>query len=218
VRLWTVTAPTGYPVSVELARAQLRVDLPDDDALIDVQIGAATALVEAYTKRQLMPATYALVGDAFPRAGVFDVPRPPLVSVTSLTYTTGAGVLETLDPAAYQVDAPTGAHAGRGRVVPAPRTSWPIAQAGRIDAVALRFVAGYAPDTDAITLEERQRRVPEAIKVAILLYVGDFFDYRKNHGVSALTELPSGAKAVLGSFRVFVMDFEAYEIGGRRVS
>lgn len=79
-RIETLVAPALPPVTLEEAKAHLRVDHPDDDALIMGLIGAATEACERHTRRSLMARTLRLTRDYWP-LGPVELPRPPLLSV-----------------------------------------------------------------------------------------------------------------------------------------
>ena len=98
---WERTFPTKRE-----AKAFAKVDVTDDDSLIDALITAARQLVETEQNRQLMPATYELTLDEFPSSSncPIELPRPPLQSVSSITYVDTAGATQTWSSDDYQVD------------------------------------------------------------------------------------------------------------------
>lgn len=162
-----ITAAAALAVSLVEAKAHLRVTVVDDDALINALITAATETAEQMTGRALMPQIWELTLDAFPAA--FELTRTPVASVTSLKYTNSAGVLTALDGAAYTLD--TASDFGPAYVVPAYGLAWPAAR-DQVNAVALRFVAGYASAA----------AVPEPIKAWIKLQVGAMYENREAEG------------------------------------
>lgn len=159
-----ITAAAALAVSLVEAKAHLRVTVADEDTLITALITAATETAEQLTGRALMPQTWELTLDAFPDA--FELTRTPVASVTSLKYYDGTGVLTTLDGAAYSLD--TAHDFGPAYVVPAYGLAWPASR-DQVNAVALRFVAGYASAA----------AVPEPIKAWIKLQVGAMFENRE---------------------------------------
>lgn len=179
--LTVVTAATGSVVSLETAKAHLRVDLDqhDQDAYILTLIEAAVDEIGRLTNRQLRTATYDLKLDAFP--DWIELPKPPLASVTSITYIDTAGVTQTLASTKYQVDTTR----SRGRILPAVSDVWPSTQADRINAVTVRFVAGYG------TLPQS---MPPAVHLATLLLI-------EAHYSPAATEARQAALVLLGPLR-----------------
>jgi len=91
-------APASEPITLTEAKAHLRVetDFTEDDTIIGTFISAARESCEARTGRQLVTATYALRLGGFPCGDSIELPKPPLVSVTSITYVDTDGT--TLDP------------------------------------------------------------------------------------------------------------------------
>jgi uncharacterized phiE125 gp8 family phage protein len=184
-----VTPPAQEPVSLAEAKAHLRVDTADDDALIQALIVAAREHVEHITRRALITQSWDLILDAFP-AGEIVMPRPPLQSVTSITYRLQDGTAVTLDPANYVVDAKS----EPGRVVLVPGKSWPSEELYPASSVVIRYTAGYG-DPGA---------VPVAIKQAILLLVGHWYENREAAAVGhTVIQLPMTVDALLWPYRVW---------------
>jgi uncharacterized phiE125 gp8 family phage protein len=151
-----ITAATDLAVTLAEAKLACRFDAADLDADITAMITDATRLVEHETGQCAMAQTWELALDAFPDA--FELTRLPVASVTSVKYTDGAGVLQTLAPEAYTLDIAS-AH-GPAYLVPAYGASWPAAR-DQINAVAVRYVAGHA----------NAAAVPSHIKRQIKIFV-----------------------------------------------
>lgn len=132
-----ITPPAAEPVTLDQAKAHMRVTHEREDDLIAALIMAAREQAEHMTGRQLMTATWELHLDAWAGA-VFEIPRPPLQSVASVTYLDEDGQEQTVSPTLYTVDMAS----IMGRVVLKPGASWPTP--GRLPgAVRVRFTAGY---------------------------------------------------------------------------
>src|SRR5688500_11691380 len=111
----TRTAPPGTePVTLDEAKAHLRVTTADDNTLITALIAAARQLVEDFTNRSLITQTWEWRLDAFP-SWTLCVPQAPLVSVTSIQYVDPSGVTQVLANTEYLVDA----QSQPGRITPA---------------------------------------------------------------------------------------------------
>lgn len=97
-RLVLITPPATDPVSLDDAKAHLRVDTDDDDAYIQGLIESATAYVDAtgLYGRCMMPQSWELHLNA--AESEIEIPLPPLISVDSVTV---GGVLS--DAANYTV-------------------------------------------------------------------------------------------------------------------
>jgi len=169
-------APTTEPVTLAEAKVQLRVDGTDDDDRITALIAAVREYVEVATGRALVTQTWTLVVDGFPGGG-FEIPKPPLKSLTQITYVDVDGVTQTLSTDVYVVTQPTGPRAASGRVDLAYAQAWPATKA-EVGAVSVTFDAGYGA-ADA---------VPDGLKQAMLLLIREWFDGTDNSGVSKAVE------------------------------
>ena len=132
-----ITSPAAAPVSLQEAKAHLRVDNTADDALILAMVAAATSDAEHRLGRALVQQTWEQVQDGFDDD--IDLPNPPLVSVTSLKYIDTDGTEQTLSTSLYSVDGDS----EPARILPAYGASWPGTRSVP-SAVRARYVAGYA--------------------------------------------------------------------------
>ena len=147
--LHLVTAPAFEPVSRAEAKLHLRIDTTADDALIDGLILAARQHAETVTQRALVAQTWDDKRPRFPWNtywGNIWLPKPPISSVTSVTYLDSNGTSQTWDSANYVTDLPAGPWARKGRIYPAYSASYPSTRAIP-NAVTIRFVAGYGGQT-----------------------------------------------------------------------
>lgn len=183
-----VTAPVSEPVDLEEAKEHLRVEDAGETPYIQRLIAAARQYVEDYTWRALVTQTWELALDEFP-GGAVVLAKGRLGSVTSVKYRDAAGIEQTLSPTSYQVDDV----AEPGRVLPAPGTSWPSVETGRVNAVRIRFVAGFGPPSD----------VPAPIKAAMLLIIGHLYEHREMEVIGTIsTPLNFAVDALLSPYRM----------------
>jgi hypothetical protein len=82
-RIDILAAPALLPLTLEETKQHLRVDHPDDDALISALIDAATQACELHTRRSLVTRTLRLWRDFWP-VGPVELPRPPVLAVTQV--------------------------------------------------------------------------------------------------------------------------------------
>lgn len=142
-------------------KQHLRVDFPDDDALISSLITAARQRIEDITGRALMSQQWTMLLDHFPghyshgfladrlefatlygrlphaHRTIF-LPRAPVLTVDSIAYIDTTGAEQTLDPSSYKVDTLS----EPARVRPAYNQFWPATQY-EMDAVTILFTVGY---------------------------------------------------------------------------
>lgn len=167
-----VTPATDLPVTLAEAKANLLYAATDQDLFIQSLIMAATAHIEGRSGvlgRSLVTQTWETRLDRFPGryGGRIELPMPPLQSVDWINYVDEAGIVQTVQPADYQVDAQ---HL-IGRVRPAYGQSWPVARCEE-GAVRIQFKAGYGSPA----------AVPEPLKQAIKLLVGHWWLNREAVG------------------------------------
>jgi uncharacterized phiE125 gp8 family phage protein len=194
-----VAAPSSLPVTLASAKLHLLVgaSIDDEDDEISQAIAAATERAEIATQRAVMLQTWDFVLDGFPHEGWIELPRPPLVSVTSVKYVDPSGAIQTWAPSpatgGYLVDAPAGPRCRRGRVCLPFAGVWPVT-IGQAASVTVRFTCGYASAS----------AVPALLKTAIFLDIGTLFANREGiltSGREQAVELPMGVREIYRQFR-----------------
>lgn len=113
-----IKPPTELAVTLDQAKANLRVDSSDLDALITLWTQGITTALEHEIGLCLMPQTWEVTLDAFPVA--IKLPHP-VISIASVNYLDTSGVEQTLSPAAYKLTRTAYASA----LTPAAGTAWP---------------------------------------------------------------------------------------------
>jgi uncharacterized phiE125 gp8 family phage protein len=189
-----VTAPTIEPVSLAEAKLHLRVDddQTSEDAAILGLIRTARELVESHTGRCLMTSTWDYYLPQFPDCGYITIPNPPLQSVTSITYTDSDNTATVWASSNYLVST----RGALGRIVPAYSVTWPSFTARPIDALVVRYVAGYGAGAGD---------VPEAIRHAMLLLIGHLYEHRESvasQSAGNLFVMPMGVDHLLADYWV----------------
>lgn len=206
------THPAIEPISLTEAKAHLRVTFDDDDALIQGRLRAARRHLEWKYNRAFITQTLVLTLDRFDRGkwlsesfyGIAPATwvmglgvtwsmielRPPVQSITSITYADPSGVTQTLAASGYTLD--PGSEASAGRVYPALNKIWP-AVALTPSSIRIEFVTGFA--TPGL--------VPDDWKSAVLLYLGHLYENREQVVVDARAvaiSLPDGVDALMGGY------------------
>jgi uncharacterized phiE125 gp8 family phage protein len=166
--------PAAEPVTLDQAKAWLRVESGDEDALIAALIPAARARAEWHTGRAFITQGWTLWLD---RAGSCTaIPLPPLRAVESVTLYKRDDSAVVLGGGDYTV--------GGSRVL----LKTPPADLRSINAAAVAFTAGYGDASD----------VPADIAQAILQIVSALYEHRG--GEAAPT--PDSALALLAPYRI----------------
>lgn len=169
LRLALTVPPPVEPISLAEAKAFLRVDVSNDDALIGSLVTAARDACERFTGRALVAQTWTLFRDDWPggarmgahltegpqtgpvataRGTVLEIPKPPLLSIEHVKIYDDADTATVWPTSNYLTD--TASEPGRLIV----RAGAALPEATRTAAgIEIRFVAGYAPDDSASPID-----------------------------------------------------------------
>lgn len=194
MELSLVTGPSVEPITAEDLRKHLRLPHNLEDAYLSAVAQAAREHAEQVTGRQLLTATWEARTSCFP-AGGWELPKPPLLGVTSLKYLDDNGDEQTVATTVYRVETFEGPNPRRGRVTLAYGQSWPT---GRFlpGSVKLRYTAGYGASAAA---------VPAGIRQAILLMGAEMFQRRSEVTVGTIvTPNTLASERLLSPFRNLV--------------
>lgn len=200
-----ITPPSAATriISVDEMKDYLRVDTTDDDTLIGELIDTATEMARDHTRRAILEETLELTMDGFSDTGIdetrlgrgvhdmsksaalgygdeFNLPFPPIVSITSIKTFSTDNTESTYDSAKYELDE-TG-----GRVYLNQSQTWPVNLRDR-EAVKVRYIAGYGSSATGI---------PLAIKQAIRQHTAAMYECRQ------ACEMPKSCKALLSPYKL----------------
>ncbi len=160
--LTLITPPVTEPVTVDEAKAHLRLEHALDDTFVGKLITAARQHVETVCWRALLPQTWELRLDEFPAGREISLAMGRVRSVTSLKYDDSNDAEQTVSPTDYIVDGAVPARLVLRRVA-----SWPGTN-GEANCVRVRYEAGYTDAAD----------VPQSIKHGILLLISQMYEHR----------------------------------------
>jgi uncharacterized phiE125 gp8 family phage protein len=157
-----ITAPAAPAVLLEEAKKNLRLEADDTslDSIIQLWLMGITDYAEHFMGRAIVDQVWRVQLERFPAE--ISLPRSPVSAVLSVKYYDASNVLQTLDPARYQLDDVT----EPCRVVPSAGATWPSTYA-RVNAVTVDVTCGYGED-DSTT--------PPGIKLFLLAKLVEQFD------------------------------------------
>lgn len=187
MRVKITTAPSIEPVTAAEAKLQAHIDQTTEDSLVDYWITTARQWAEQISQRSFITRTFTAYMDCWPWS-VFELPYPPLLTVSSIKYYDDAGsAAATYSSSNYIVDA----HSEPGRVALKTTADWPSVTLREINGVEIIYTAGYGTDASD---------VPAQYKAAMFLIVAHLFQHREGvvveQGVS-LAQLPMGVYDLL---------------------
>lgn len=184
-----ITPPLVLPVSLAEACAQVRIEVGMDDATVTRMIQAAESYIANTYGVLTTDAVYEHQRADGPCMG-WDLPRYPVTGIESVEAqlvdgTVSSVPLDIFGMSGLRLNPPT------FWIKPASR--WP-SEKQTVGATA-RFIGGWGPTAADI---------PPAIKHAILLLTGAFYQFREEFTTAgAIKNLPVGLDALLSDYRIW---------------
>jgi uncharacterized phiE125 gp8 family phage protein len=185
---YLLSGPAGEPVSLDEAKAFLRLDTTDEDALVTTLVTAARLHIEGTTGQALLAQSWRLVLDDWPATCAVSLPLGPLASLTAITAYDADGTPDDLSLDGILWDAtatppqlflPAGFAAG---ATLRPRQG-----------IEIDFVAGYGSDPED---------VPATLRQALLLLVAYWYENRDAVIIAgAGTIVPTGFDQLVAPYR-----------------
>jgi len=162
------TVPAAEPLTLTEAKAHLRVTATNEDTLITSLIIVARQYIEEVLWRKLITQTLTLERECFPSgADPLLLPGGNVSSITSISYTDTNGDPQTVTTQQENLTAIP------AELTPAYQGTWPTTRR-QLAAVSIVYVAGFgAAGSD----------VPEPIRHAMRLLIGDYYENRTNQPV-----------------------------------
>ena len=183
-----VTAPTALPVSVTEAKAQMRVDTSDDDALIGRLVDVAVSYVDVQGALGAAMITQTWAQWLGQSPGTVTLLLGPVQAVTAVKYYDTDNALQTDTLSNYNALGTS----TRTIVAPKPGFNWPTTYQ-RDDAIKIEYRIGYG---DAST------DVPENIRHAMLMLIAFHYENRETELIGTISKtLPFGFEEMLGQSR-----------------
>jgi len=185
-----ITPASTYPVSLTEAKSHLKVDTTADDTYITSIIKAATQLSEEYTNRFFIDTVIEQTCSDF--AQLQTLFKSKVSAVAHVKYYDSDNSLQTLSATIYD----TQLQYEPSQIQLADDKSFPEITK-RNDAVVARYTVGYGSAASY---------VPEIIKQAVLLTIGNFYQNRNSVVIGRIaTELPMNVKWLLDTYKVQIV-------------
>lgn len=180
--LSVTTEATVDPVSSQEMRDFARLDDSIDTNFLNSFVKAATILCEEYTNRSFINRTLRLhldgvaeidttLSDGFHEGpyqlyfnNYLELPKPPLVSVSSIKYFDEDDTENTWATSNYHVDA----ESAPARIVLKDGGAWPTSLR-KVNGIQVNYVSGYG---------DSRSNVPETIRVAIMQTALNMYEHR----------------------------------------
>jgi uncharacterized phiE125 gp8 family phage protein len=183
-----LSGPLDEPVTVDEAKAYLRVETADDDDVIAALIAGARVHVEAQTRRALITQIWRLVRDAWPDDGRIAVLPTPFRALTAARVYRLDGTTQSIDPSGFVADM------AQAPAVLSFVSGAPPSPGRAVAGIELDVEVGYG-DTAA--------DVPANLRHAIRLLVAHWYENRGLIAAGGATAvLPETIQALLAPYRV----------------
>lgn len=182
-----ITPPAVEPVSLEEAKAHLRLVGSDDDDYLSALIVAARLQVETAIRRVLIDQTWRIYRDDWPADGLVELPLGPIRSIAEITVWDADGAPKVLSSAAWRLDAASSP--ARLKLLGAgPSPGRPL------NGVEIDVVAGFGPSGVA---------VPQPLRLAIMMLVARWFENREGAAYGVVPSTVADAfEASIAPFRM----------------
>lgn len=185
---YLLAGPESEPLSLDDAKAFLRIGDSTEDGLIATLITAARIHLEGITGRAMLAQSWRLVLDAWPTGGVIELPVGPFISLTAITAYDVDGIATDITLAGIEPDA------GRARArlfLPANLDRGPLLRDRQ--GVEIDYVAGFGTAAGD---------VPADLIQALKILVAHWFENRDAVIIAGSgTVVPVGFDGLVANYR-----------------
>lgn len=184
--LYRIEPPAAEPVALADLKAFLKLDGPEEDALITSVAMAARAHLEALTQKVFVTQKWRITRDSWPASGRIALPVGPITGLDRVTVDAGSGPVE-IDLAGLTLDGwgqpPRLAY--RPRSLPVPAVP--------LGGIAIEVTAGFGGPED----------VPAPLVQAVRLLAAHWFENRTLVSIGhEVAVMPRGIEALIAPFQV----------------
>lgn len=181
-----ISGPTIEPVTLADVKAHLRLDTPDEDALLQAAIVAARVHIEAVTRRCLIRQLWRIYRDDWPEGRAVPIPLAPIIAVNAVTFYDIAGVARSWGPENWRLDL----SAQPARLVAKMRPAAALYDNG----IEIDVLVGYGVSSID---------VPAPLRQAVMVLVAAWYEARGMVGHDfAGAVAPPGFDALIAPFKV----------------
>ena len=170
------------PISLEEAKAHLRVTDDSEDALIELYVRAAREWVENYTGHTLLARTFTQRFNAW--GDYLTLYHHPVTTVPTIEYDSADDDQAAFTDYAFSL--------GQRPMRIYPTSSFPSLRSNGY--ITVTYTAGYAEGT-----------VPDALIQAVLLTIGHWHTTRASVSEDAMQEVPLAVRSLCAAYRGLVM-------------
>ena len=178
--------PVAEPITLAEAKAHLRLDTSDEDALLSALIRTARDYLEGQTGLCLVTRLLRLYLDDWPEGKVIQIARGPVQTIEIVTVYDAFGTPVEVGTSGYVLDGT----ASPARLVLPDRPG----TARGVNGIEIDFTAGFG---------ESGADVPDTLKRAMLLHIAAMFELR---GVLSLEDqpgaVPQGYDRLIAPYRM----------------
>ena len=183
------TAPEKEPITRSFFKDHARISTDADDDYIDGLIKTVRRQVEQITNRALITQTWIYYMDAWPQGDYFELPYPPLQTVTSVKYLESDATISTMSSGEYIVDNDS----EPGRIVLDYGETWPSETLLPSNPIYTEYVCGYGDD---------RLDIPDDIRHAMLMLCAHYYEMREPTITGTiLTPVPDTVDRLLADHR-----------------
>lgn len=179
-----LVGPAVEPVSLAEMKAHLRLDGPDEDALVEALIVAGRVTVERQTRLALIEQSWCFALQTWPRDLSVPLPLYPVRAIEEVRLSGEGGQDVVLSPAHYRLEP-------EGDVTRLVVDAAAPAPAGLPTRIEIDFACGFgsAPET-----------VPEPLRLAIRRLVAYWFEHRGDERKPGQPSVPPDVRALIAPF------------------
>ena len=188
--LQEVSVDGSEPVTTAEAKAYARIDISDDDTLVDALVTTARVHCESFCRREFIGRTYKWFVEDWPYGDVLNIPRYPVNAVSSVTYYDTDSAQQTLSTSIYTL----GKYGIPHQIWLLPDQDWPELDDDKRYPIEVNFTTSPT--------------VPETVKTAIKLLVAHWYENREAVVVgSQVNTLPMAVENLLWAERIMEMEY-----------